>query len=88
MKKIFIFIVFILSSTTSLAQNVVQNLQTAAVLDVLAPIHFENSENNKLDIRSTELIFLALWIPPLTEHWILQLTTKMEKWNQRFMRLT
>lgn len=59
MKKIFISTVFILSSTTSLAQNVVQNLQTAAVLDVLAPIHFESSENNKIDIRSTELIFFG-----------------------------
>lgn len=37
------------------AQNLLQNIQTAAAIDIVAPLHFENSEENKLDVRSMEL---------------------------------
>lgn len=49
----------LLSSTPAWAQNILQNVQTSAAIDITAPLHFENSEENKLDIRAAELLFFG-----------------------------
>lgn len=41
------------------AQNILQNIQTSGAIDITAPFNFENSEENKLDVRSAELIFFG-----------------------------
>ncbi|MNJ99808.1 hypothetical protein D3C87_175890 [compost metagenome] len=41
------------------AQNILQNIQTAAALDVVAPFNFEDSSENKLGVRSAELTFFG-----------------------------
>jgi hypothetical protein len=46
-------------ATTAQAQVSLQNIQTSAALDVTAPMDFEHSEDNKLDIRSAELLFFG-----------------------------
>lgn len=43
----------------ALAQSNLQNMQTSAVLDITAPIDFETSETNKMDIRTAELFFFG-----------------------------
>ncbi|UXR64288.1 outer membrane beta-barrel protein [Bdellovibrio bacteriovorus] len=56
--KIFTLILFSLLSFQAHAQ-ILQNMQSAAALDFVAPLHFEDSAENKLDIRSAELIFFG-----------------------------
>lgn len=46
-------------STSAFAQVSLQNIQTSAAIDITAPLSFDNSENNKLDIRSAELVFFG-----------------------------
>lgn len=50
---------FVFFTSTALAQNLLQNIQTSAALDITAPFDFENSADNKLDIRSAELAFFG-----------------------------
>lgn len=39
--------------------QLLQNVQTAAAIDIVGPFNFESSEENKLDIRSAEFTFFA-----------------------------
>lgn len=41
------------------AQAQIQNIQTSGAIDITAPLHFTSSEENKLDIRSAELVFFG-----------------------------
>ncbi len=50
------FLVFALSSAAQ-AQNILQNMQTAVALDIVAPIDFDNSEDNALNRRVGEIMF-------------------------------
>lgn len=60
MKKTFFTVPFLLLGfTTAHAQNILQNIQTSAAIDITAPFDFEHSEDNKLDIRSAELLFFG-----------------------------
>ncbi|MBV2168464.1 MAG: hypothetical protein KUL82_07135 [Bdellovibrio sp.] len=45
--------------STAFADNVLQNIQTSAALDFVAPFHFEESEQNKLELRAAELFFFG-----------------------------
>lgn len=54
-----IFFLLSMMCAPAFAQNILQNIQTAAALDVTAPMSSESSENNKLDIRSAELVFFG-----------------------------
>ncbi len=58
MKAIF-FLFFVFLSSPTFAQSLLQNIQTAAAIDITAPFNFENSTDNKLDIRSAELAFFG-----------------------------
>ncbi|WP_374029251.1 hypothetical protein [Bdellovibrio bacteriovorus] len=59
MKKFFVATVVALASQAVFAQGILQNIQTSAALDITAPIDFEHSEDNKLDIRSAEVMFFG-----------------------------
>lgn len=58
MKFFFALFVFTLA-TQAQAQGLLQNIQTAAALDIVAPFNFEESAENKLDLRSAELTFFG-----------------------------
>lgn len=58
MKKHIFFAALLLSGPGAFAQ-IFQNIQTAAALDLVAPMDFKSSEENKLDIRSAELSFFG-----------------------------
>lgn len=57
--KSWIIISFLLVSTSAFAQVSLQNIQTSAAIDITAPVNFDHSEDNKLDIRAAELIFFG-----------------------------
>lgn len=48
-----------LSPFNNAQAQLLQNIQTSAALDLLAPVDFNSSQDNKLDIRSAELIFFG-----------------------------
>lgn len=52
--KLLILTAALLLSVQSQAQ-ILQNLQTAAAIDIVGPFNFEDSAENKLDIRSAEM---------------------------------
>lgn len=54
MKKNILFLSLLLGSPAAPAQ-LLQNIQAAAAIDLVAPMDFDSSEENKLDIRSAEL---------------------------------
>lgn len=39
--------------------QILQNIQTAAAIDIVGPFNFENSEDNKFDLRSAEFTFFG-----------------------------
>lgn len=56
----YVFMVLITSIPfSSYAQISLQNIQTSAAVDITAPVNFETSEENKLDIRAAELAFFG-----------------------------
>lgn len=57
MKSFKIAFLTLLVSTTASAQNILQNMQTAVALDLVAPIDFEKSEDNALGLRVGEIMF-------------------------------
>ncbi|WP_373998264.1 hypothetical protein [Bdellovibrio bacteriovorus] len=59
MKRFTVVLFILLSGVHASAQNLLQNIQTAAAIDIVAPFDFEGSEENKLDIRSAELSFFG-----------------------------
>ncbi|KYG70401.1 hypothetical protein AZI85_00130 [Bdellovibrio bacteriovorus] len=59
MKCFTVALFILLSGAQASAQNLLQNIQTAAAIDIVAPFDFEGSEENKLDIRSAELSFFG-----------------------------
>lgn len=58
MNKLILVSAFIFSTQAS-AQSLLQNIQTAAAIDITAPISDQSSEDNKLDIRSAEVSFFG-----------------------------
>jgi hypothetical protein len=54
-----ILVSFLLLSTTGNAQSLLQNLNVAAAVDIVAPTSFDESEDNKVGVRSAELMFYA-----------------------------
>ncbi len=54
-----IFLMVLTVQSIAFAQSLLQNVQTAAAIDITAPFNFENSTDNKLDIRSAELAFFG-----------------------------
>lgn len=52
-------LILLLASAPHAHAQILQNMQSAAALDFVAPLHFENSAENKLDVRSAELIFFG-----------------------------
>lgn len=59
MKKLSLFILVLCGAGTVQAQNILQNIQTSAAIDITAPFDFDDSTDNKLDIRSAELLFFG-----------------------------
>lgn len=58
--RLLIFLLFAFSVTSYRADaQVLQNIQSAAAIDIMAPISFEGSKDNKLDIRAAELTFFG-----------------------------
>nr|BFD68458.1 hypothetical protein HAGR004_34800 [Bdellovibrio sp. HAGR004] len=55
----YLIVVFSLLTSVQAHSQVLQNMQSAAALDLVAPLHFEDSAENKLDVRSAELIFFG-----------------------------
>lgn len=53
----FVGLFLLLTTLNAHAEAEIPNLQTSAALDITAPIDFDHSDENKLDIRSAELFF-------------------------------
>lgn len=54
------WVVFVGLFLTAQAQaQILQNIQTAAAIDIVGPFNFENSADNKFDIRSGEFTFFG-----------------------------
>ncbi len=56
--SLLLLLVLSINAQTVQAQ-VLQNMQSAAAIDVMAPVSFESSADNKLDIRAAELTFFG-----------------------------
>ncbi|ASD62536.1 outer membrane beta-barrel protein [Bdellovibrio bacteriovorus] len=59
MKKLILTAALLSSTATTASAQVLQNMQSAAALDLVAPLNFEDSAENKLDIRAAELMFFG-----------------------------
>lgn len=59
MKKLILTAALISTTVTTASAQVLQNMQSAAALDLVAPLNFEDSAENKLDIRAAELMFFG-----------------------------
>lgn len=57
MKHLLLTAVLLTSPALALAQGILQNIQTAATIDMVLPFDLEHSGENRLGIRSAELIF-------------------------------
>ncbi|MEK2646785.1 hypothetical protein [Bdellovibrio sp. BCCA] len=57
--KVLVSLLILAGAYQAHAQNILQNIQTSAAIDITAPFDFEHSEENKLDIRSAELLFFG-----------------------------
>lgn len=57
MKRLLIATTLITLPTFSFAQGILQNIQTAAAIDMVLPFDLEHSGENRLGIRSAELLF-------------------------------
>lgn len=57
--KMFFFALLFFGAGSAYAQVNLQNIQTSAAIDITAPLHFDSSEENKLDIRGAELMFFG-----------------------------
>ena len=54
-----LFAALLLLTSFQAKAQILQNMQSAAALDFVAPLHFEDSAENKLDIRAAELLFFG-----------------------------